>query len=172
LQGEPRSWIDDDRIRSSVGLADEDQVEPSADGGGGRDPRRGGERRGQRLAHPPDERGGEGRGEHPHGELGPRVRRGARRREVEASRGPEEQEQVEVGEADEGAVVAADAEREVGPEGEEGRRVGPRDAAGRRRRRGVRARDGGRVARHGLRAADRYTNGGNGKRFLEFWDES
>jgi hypothetical protein len=38
-----RSWID--TIGSLFGLAEEEQVEPSADGGGGRDPRRGGERR-------------------------------------------------------------------------------------------------------------------------------
>jgi hypothetical protein len=101
------------------------------------------------VTHAAAASGGEGRGEHPHGEPGTR--------EVEAARGPEEPEQVEVGEADEGAVVAADTEREVGPDGEEGHHVGPRDAASRWS--GVRAGDGGRVARHGLRAADRCERG-------------
>lgn len=127
---------------------EEQHVGSTNNAGRRHDPGRDREAQRQHRADPPCERGGEGRGQQPHGDPGPAARRGPRRREVDdAAERAEEEEQVGVGEGGEGhrgAVVAdaADAEPEV--EGEEEDRLGGEgDAAAaawrggdRRRRRG------------------------------------
>uniref|UniRef100_A0A0A9GX26 Uncharacterized protein n=1 Tax=Arundo donax TaxID=35708 RepID=A0A0A9GX26_ARUDO len=130
------------------------QVEPTANGGGGHHPRRDREGQGQHRVHLPCEGGGEGGGEKPRGEPGPAARRGAGRREVEAANGAEEEEQVEVGKRDVGhlgaVAAAADDEEEVDGEADEDPRGGPGEAAGAggRRRRGVGVVIGGFRVRH------------------------
>lgn len=107
---------------------EEQHVGSTNNAGRRHDPGRDREAQRQHRADPPCERGGEGRGQQPHGDPGPAARRGPRRREVDdAAERAEEEEQVGVGEGGEGhrgAVVAdaADAEPEV--EGEEEDRLG------------------------------------------------
>jgi len=104
-------------IADSLVATEEQHVESAEDGGCRHDPRRDGESQGHHLADPPSEGRCERRCEQPHGEPGTAARRGpVVRGGLEAADGAEEEEQVEVGEFDEGERAA---EREVDGEADE-----------------------------------------------------
>lgn len=113
---------------------DEEAVESTDHGGRSHDPRHGRDGERHQRGHLPGKDGGERCGEDPDGDPDPAPRRRSVRRLIELADAPEEEQQVEIGEGDEGdrAAIpfrAVDAEREVDGEGDEADQGRPRDAA-------------------------------------------